>query len=290
MAVQIQIVIIYSPQETAARDALAAALRQAGADVWYEEVSRAKDQALAAFRREVRRRAVVLALLTREALAVERIQRQMALIHEFYQREPQRLLLAFSSEQITAIDINNRLFVRDYRQIDIASLRPADVTERALQLLTLSAARAVAQAADTLEDVVTRGKALLARQAYEEALREFQRAVQLEAASFIAWFSLGYAYGRLLRWEEALEAYERALALTPDHAGAWNNKGEALYNLRRYQLALAAYERALALDAENAIAWNNRGVARYALKDPRLALSDYERAIALDEDYAAPME
>ena len=51
MAVQIQIVIIYSPQETAARDALAAALRQAGADVWYEEVSRAKDQALAAFHR-----------------------------------------------------------------------------------------------------------------------------------------------------------------------------------------------------------------------------------------------
>jgi hypothetical protein len=82
MAVQIQIVIIYSPQETATRDALAAALRQAGADVWYEEVSRAKeqakDQALAAFRREVRRRAVVLALVSREALAVERIQRQMA--------------------------------------------------------------------------------------------------------------------------------------------------------------------------------------------------------------------
>jgi hypothetical protein len=155
MAVQIQIVIIYSPQETATRDALAAALRQAGADVWYEEVSRAKDQALAAFRREVRRRAVVLALLTREALAVERIQRQMALIHEFYQREPQRLLLAFSSEQITAIDINNRLFVRDYRQVEVVSLRPADVTEQALRLLTLTTA-AAASVANTLDDVVRR--------------------------------------------------------------------------------------------------------------------------------------
>jgi tetratricopeptide (TPR) repeat protein len=60
----------------------------------------------------------------------------------------------------------------------------------------------------------------LVRHEYEEALHEFQRAIQLEAASFIAWFSLAYAYGRLLRWEEALDAYERALALTPDHAGA----------------------------------------------------------------------
>src|SRR6185312_7286580 len=138
------------------------------------------------------------------------------------------------------------------------------VVEQALRLLTLSAA--ASSAADTIDDILTRGKALLARQAYEEALREFQRATQLATTSFVAWFCVGYAYGCLLRWDQALDAYERALTLTPDHAGALNNKGEALYNLGRYQLALAAYERALALDAKNAVAWNNRGVARYALK------------------------
>src|SRR5690349_620157 len=99
MVVHIQVLIIYSPQESATRDALVAALRQAGADVWYDEAGRTKDQALAAFRREARKRAVVLALLSREALAVERIQRQLALIQELYRREPQRLLLAFSGEQ-----------------------------------------------------------------------------------------------------------------------------------------------------------------------------------------------
>jgi alkylation response protein AidB-like acyl-CoA dehydrogenase len=70
MVVQIQVVIIYSPQDTAARDALSAALRKAGADVWYDAVSQAKEQALTAFRREARRRTVTLALLTREAAAL----------------------------------------------------------------------------------------------------------------------------------------------------------------------------------------------------------------------------
>jgi tetratricopeptide (TPR) repeat protein len=277
VVVPVQVVIIYSPQDIAARDALSAALRKAGANVWYDAVSQAKDQALTAFRREARRRSVVLALVTREALESAWVKQQLALIHEDYQREPNRLLLALSAEQSGASDLATREWLRDYRRVELVEARlTAEVIERTVQLLTLSAARTVAQAADTLEDMVTRGKVLLAWQAYEEAAQALRRAVQLEAASFVAWFSLGYAYGCLVRWEEALEAYERALALMPGHAGGLNNKGEALYNLRRYQLALAAYEQAIELDAA------------YALKDPRMALADYERAITLDSDYAAP--
>src|SRR5262249_12671460 len=154
-------------------------------------------------------------------------------------------------------------WLRDYRRVELVEARlSAEDIERTVQLLTLGAVRKVAQAADTLEELVTRGKVLLAWQAYEEAAPAWRRAGQLQAASFVAWFSLGYTVGRLYRWEEALEAYERALALLPDHSGGWNNKGEALYHLRRYQLAVAAYERAIALDAAYAVAWNNRGVAR----------------------------
>ena len=49
MVVQIQIVIIYSPQDIAARDALSAALRKAGADVWYDAVPGVKGQALVSY-------------------------------------------------------------------------------------------------------------------------------------------------------------------------------------------------------------------------------------------------
>ncbi len=49
MVVQIQVVIVYSPQDIAARDALSAALRKAGADVWYDEVSWVKEQALVSY-------------------------------------------------------------------------------------------------------------------------------------------------------------------------------------------------------------------------------------------------
>jgi hypothetical protein len=100
-------------------------------------------------------------------------------MHEVYEREPHRLLLG--AERRGASDLVTADWLRDYRRFELV------------------AARTVAQAADTLQDRVTRGKALLAQQAYEEALREFQGAIQRETASFVAWFCLGYAYGCLLR-------------------------------------------------------------------------------------------
>src|SRR5262245_31489096 len=127
MVVQIQVVIIYSPQDIAARDALSAALRKAGADVWYDAVSqakdqakdRAKDQAITAFRREARRRTVTLALLTREALESAWVKRQLAVMHELSQREPNRLLLALSAEQNSASDLATGELLRDYRRVEL---------------------------------------------------------------------------------------------------------------------------------------------------------------------------
>src|SRR5262245_19524388 len=149
MVVQLQIVMIYSPQDTAARDALSAALRKAGADVWYDAVSQAQDQALTAFRREARRRTVTLALLTRAALESAWVKRQLALLHEVYQHEPNRLLLALSAAPSGASDLATEEWLRDSRRMELVEARlTTEVIERTVQLLTLGAAQNVAPAAD----------------------------------------------------------------------------------------------------------------------------------------------
>ncbi len=100
----------------------------------------------------------------------------------------------------------------------------------------------------------------VARFAYAQALsrlnREIEAAEQYQAAirdnggrDPIAYFNLGNAYARAGRNEQAVEAYRRAIEQRyGNYARAHNNLGLVLVRLGRYDEARAAYLRALALE------------------------------------------
>ncbi|MBO0782025.1 MAG: tetratricopeptide repeat protein [Ktedonobacteraceae bacterium] len=79
-------------------------------------------------------------------------------------------------------------------------------------------------------------------------------------------------------YENALRAYQRALEVTPDKAATWLALGDTHFALEDYQQALRAYERAMLLDPNEAQAWANRGTALDALGRHKEALDCYERA------------
>src|SRR5258706_14711004 len=87
--------------------------------------------------------------------------------------------------------------------------------------------------AESMADLIGRGRALNAQTKYAEALPLFQRATQLDARSFNAWFNVGYTLGNLRRYEEALVALDRALALNQNYRYAWIGKGISLRALGR---------------------------------------------------------
>jgi|GEM_PF-4529823 len=60
-----------------------------------------------------------------------------------------------------------------------------------------------------------------------------------------AWNNKGNALGNLGRNEEALKSYDKALEIDPKYALAWNNKGNALGNLGRHEEAIKSCEKAL---------------------------------------------
>ena len=92
----------------------------------------------------------------------------------------------------------------------------------------------------------------------------------------------GIALASAGRFDEALKAFDRALELRPDYPQALINRGNALEDLRRPDAALASYDRALSIMPGNAGFHINRGNAISALGDHRGALESYDRAIALD--------
>lgn len=85
---------------------------------------------------------------------------------------------------------------------------------------------------------------------YEEAVEEFNRALEKNPDHVLAHLGLAVSYMQMERNREALEEFDRTIALDPDLAAAYADKGILLDRLGRYEEALVAYKKALELDAE----------------------------------------
>ncbi|GCF06974.1 protein kinase family protein [Dictyobacter arantiisoli] len=96
----------------------------------------------------------------------------------------------------------------------------------------------------TAEDWEKRGDKLFTMHDYEEALKAYHRAVEVNWNNAHTWLALGDTYFALERHKEALMAYEQAMYLNPNDAQIWLNRGAILDVLGRHQEALDCYERA----------------------------------------------
>ena len=85
--------------------------------------------------------------------------------------------------------------------------------------------------------------------------------MEKEANNADALINKGVALGNLGKYEEAIAEYDKALELKPDHADALINKGVALGRLGQYQEAIQWIDKALEIKPNNAAALNNKGVA-----------------------------
>lgn len=114
------------------------------------------------------------------------------------------------------------------------------------------AVKAEVQAAkDTKDsDRVKNGKK--AREEYEKALKDFQRAAQLNPDLPQAHNGIGFAYRKLGDYGKALESYDRALQLAPKFPDAIEYRGEAYLALNRIDDAKEAYLALFAMDRKNA--------------------------------------
>lgn len=119
----------------------------------------------------------------------------------------------------------------------------------------------------------------------EQAVQLLQSAAAVNADSPVAHNNLGNALRDLRRNDEALRRYERAIQLAPTYAHAHFNCGNTLLDLGRIPAAVASYERAVALDPSFADALNNLGNAFRMSKRYVDAIRCYERVLALRPDY-----
>jgi serine/threonine protein kinase/tetratricopeptide (TPR) repeat protein len=122
------------------------------------------------------------------------------------------------------------------------------------------------------------------------ALREFQRALEINPRDADALIGMAGVYEHTGRIADAEATYKRAIALRPDYWDGYNSLGDFYDRQKRVQDSIAQYRRIIELTPDNTAAYNNLGIEYMELNDPAssaAAEAAFQKSIQLAPTYQA---
>jgi tetratricopeptide (TPR) repeat protein len=130
------------------------------------------------------------------------------------------------------------------------------------------------------------GGALLANGQIDEAIENFQKALQVNPNYTEAHYNLGDAFLRRGQIDEAIQQFQKALQIDPKHAKSHADLGIALYQLGRIEEAIEQYRAALEIDPDNTKTHNDFGLALEQAGRMDEAIAQFQKALAIDPQNA----
>jgi len=98
---------------------------------------------------------------------------------------------------------------------------------------------------------------------YDQAISDFNRALELNPKDVKAYYNRGLAYYQKGEYDQAISDFNKALEINPIDAKAYYIRGLAYYQKGEYDQAISDYTKALELNPRYAKAYYNRGLACY---------------------------
>jgi lipoprotein NlpI len=117
---------------------------------------------------------------------------------------------------------------------------------------------------------------------YDQAIRDFDRAIALQPGLVVAWRNRGLAHKGKGDYDRALADYEQALVFAPTDARIYNERGLAYAGMSDFPNAIADFNRAIALKPDQEAAIKNRGRINFVLGNFAQAAADLQRGLSLD--------
>ena len=99
------------------------------------------------------------------------------------------------------------------------------------------------------------------------------------------YFNRGLAFSRQKRYQEAIFEYQKAIEINPKYAKAHYNLAGVFKQLQQYDQAIYQYEKAIKANTDYAKAHYKLGIMLYELEEFSKALIPLEKAIELDHQY-----
>lgn len=124
------------------------------------------------------------------------------------------------------------------------------------------------------EDYVESGKEHLDAYNAQQAIADFNVAIERDPDNVEAYNYRGFAYMSLNDTEQAIEDLTKAIELDDEYAEAYTNRSFAYYLTDELDLALEDAEQAVELDPDSLQAHSNRGLVHYHKENFDLAVQD----------------
>jgi len=138
---------------------------------------------------------------------------------------------------------------------------------------------------DDINALNNRGLALINLEKYNDAYNDFTKIISIKATD-MTYANRGFALYKLNRNDEALADLNKSIEMNPHVANTYNSRGLVLKELKKYEEAYRDYSKVIQLKPDFILAYNNRAIALIELKRIDEAVNDLRQAIAIKPDYA----
>lgn len=135
-----------------------------------------------------------------------------------------------------------------------------------------------------VEELERRGDTLRAEKFYLDALDYYRAALAKEPNNARLYNKIGINELQLARFNEARKDFERAIKNDRQFADAYNNLGVIYYLQKKYGKAIKQYENAIKLRQDSGSFYSNLGAAYFSKKKYEKASLAYNEALRLDPD------
>jgi tetratricopeptide (TPR) repeat protein len=132
---------------------------------------------------------------------------------------------------------------------------------------------------------IGRGCYFFEREKYEEAIQNFDKALELDP-KFTSTLGLkGKTLMKMGKFDDAIQILDKALELDPKCIPALGYKGEALITMKKFEEAIKNYDKMLEIEPQNPKTWFNRGVSLVNLKRLKEAIENFDKALEFNPKY-----
>lgn len=116
---------------------------------------------------------------------------------------------------------------------------------------------------------------------FNEALKCYQRSVQILNTNFDSWYNMGVVYNQLGNTESALQAFRKAVNISPAYTNAWNNIGVHYFSRAQYDSAQVNFQKAYDINPNNGNVVANMGLIYHNQGDFATAINFYLKGLEL---------
>lgn len=122
---------------------------------------------------------------------------------------------------------------------------------------------------------------------HDSAIQNYDKAIEINPQSAIAYSNRGSAYLFLEEHEHAIQDFEMAIKIDPQLDAAFNNRGLIYFSLGEYERAIQDFDMLIEIAPSSAIGYSNRGVIYLSLGEYERAIQDFDKTIELFEFHDA---